>query len=144
MPKKASNPFEGGYELKLDVTPLLNQLALWLASLIGMLRRMVEIGQVDILTKVSKMVSQMAVPVEDHLDVLLQIFGFLQINHNSRMVYNFSNPTINMAAFKPNDWKQFYGNVTEAIPSNVPKPIGKDVDLRTYINIDHAGEKRMQ
>ncbi len=51
MPKKASNPFEGGYEPKLDVTALLNlELALWFALLIGMLRWMVEIDQVDITT----------------------------------------------------------------------------------------------
>ncbi len=38
MPKKASNPFEGGHKPKLDVTPLLNpELTLWFALLIGML-----------------------------------------------------------------------------------------------------------
>jgi hypothetical protein len=38
---------------------------------------MVEIGRVDIITKVSKMASQMAVPRKGHLDALLHIFGFL-------------------------------------------------------------------
>jgi hypothetical protein len=45
LPKKAANPFPGDYEPKLDTTPTLNpELSSWYASLIGMLRWMVEIG----------------------------------------------------------------------------------------------------
>ena len=51
-------------------------------------------------------------------------------------------PTIDMDVFKPNDWKSFYGNVVESIPSNEPESRGKDVDLRLYVDSDHAGEKR--
>jgi hypothetical protein len=47
-----------------------------------------------------------------------------------------------MNIFKPNDWKSFYGNVEESIPSNALEPRGKDVDLRLNVNSDHAGEKR--
>ena len=143
MPKKASNSFEGGYKPALDVIPLLNpELASLFALLIGMLRWMVEIGRVDIITEVSKMASQMAAPQEGHVNALLQMLGFLRINHNSRMAYDPSYPTIDLDAFNPNDWKQFYGDVADAIPSNVPEPRGKDVDLRMYIDSDHAGEKR--
>jgi hypothetical protein len=143
MPKKASNPFPGDYEPEMDTTPTLNpELASWYASLIGMLRWMVEIGRVNIITEVSKMASQMASPREGHLDTLLHMFGFLRICHNSRMVYDPSYPTIDMDVFKPNDWKSFYGNVVESIPSNAPESCGKDVDLRLYVDSDHAGEKR--
>ena len=142
MPKKAANPFPGDYEPEPDTTQTLNpELSSWYASLIRMLRWMVEIGRVDIITEVSKMASQMASPREGHLDALLHIFGFLRINHNSRMAYDPSYPTIDMDAFKPNDWKSFYGNVEESIPSNAPEPRGKDVDLRLYVDSDHAGEK---
>jgi hypothetical protein len=75
------------------------------------------------------MASQMASPREGHLDALLHMFGFLRICHNSRMAYDPSYPTIDMNVFKPNDWKRFYGNVVESIPSNAPEPRGKDVDL---------------
>ena len=88
------------------------------------------------------MASQMASPREGHLDALMHIFGFLRINHNSRMAYDPLYPTIDMSVFKPNDWKSFYGNVEEPTPSNAPEPRGKDVDLRLYVDSDHAGEKR--
>jgi hypothetical protein len=37
---------------------------------------------------------------------------------------------------------EFYGNVEEAIPPNMPPPLGKDVDLCMMVDSDHAGEKR--
>ncbi len=57
------------------------------------------------------------------------------------MAYDPSYPTIDINVFKPNDWKRFYGNVEESIPSNAPEPRGKDVDIRLYVDSDHAGEK---
>ena len=37
-----------------------------------------------------------------------------------------------------------YGDVKEAIPPNAPTPRGKDVDLRLYVDSDHAGDKALQ
>jgi hypothetical protein len=36
------------------------------------------------------------------------------------------------------------GNVEEAIPLNMPPPLGKDVDFCMMVDSDHAGEKRTQ
>ena len=35
-----------------------------------------------------------------------------------------------------------YGDVEEAIPPNMPSPLGKDIDLRMMVDSDHVGEKR--
>ena len=143
LPSKCSNPFEIDYEPELDETKVLNaDLASWYASLIGMLRWMVEIGRVDIITEVSLMSSHMAMPREGHLDAVLHIFGFLKIKYNSRMCFDPTVPYCNDSAFKDCDWKQFYGNVVEPIPSNAPEPRGKSVHLRMYVDSDHAGEKK--
>ena len=45
-----------------------------------------------------------------------------------------------MSVFKECDWKTFYGDATEAIPPNAPEARGKEVDLRLYVDSDHAGE----
>jgi hypothetical protein len=37
---------------------------------------------------------------------------------------------------------EFYGNVEEAIPPDMPPPLGKDIDLCMMVDSDHAGEKR--
>jgi hypothetical protein len=39
---------------------------------------------------------------------------------------------------------KFYGNVEEAIPPNMPPPLGKDLDLHMIVDSDHAGEKWTQ
>ena len=84
----------------------------------------------------------MAMPQEGHLDAVLHIFGFLKIKYNSRMCFNPTVPFCDERAFKECDWKQFYGEVEEAIPSNAPEPRGKKVHLRMYVNSNHAGKKR--
>jgi hypothetical protein len=105
---------------------------------------MVEIGQVDIITEVSLMLSHMAMPQERHLDTVLHIIGYLKVKYNSRMCFNHTVPYCDESAFKECDWKQCYGNVEEAIPSNAPTPQGKKVHLRMHIDSDHAGEKEMR
>ncbi len=37
-----------------------------------------------------------------------------------------------------------HGNVEEAIPPDMPPPLGKDIDLRMMVDSDHAREKRTQ
>ncbi len=37
---------------------------------------------------------------------------------------------------------EFYGDVEEAIPPNLPPPLGKDIDLHMMVDSNHAGEKR--
>jgi hypothetical protein len=143
LPKHCSNPFELNYEPEMDTSDVLNaELASWYASLIGMLRWMVEIGRVDIITEVSLMSSHMAMPREGHLDSVLHIFGYLKIKYNSRMCFDPTVPYCDEKAFKECDWKEFYGDVEEAIPSNAPEPRGESVHLRMYVDSDHAGEKR--
>ena len=47
-----------------------------------------------------------------------------------------------MSSFKDCDWKQYYGNAKEAIPPNAPEPRGKEVDIRLFVDSDHANDQR--
>jgi hypothetical protein len=40
------------------------------------------------------------------------------------------------------NWTEFYGNVKEAIPLDMPEPLGKDVDVRMMCDSDHAGDQK--
>ena len=54
LPKRADNPFKSGYFPKLDVSLVFGpEEASYYQSLIGVMRWMIEIGQIDISTKVS-------------------------------------------------------------------------------------------
>jgi hypothetical protein len=46
-----------------------------------------------------------------------------------------------MGAFIKTYWKSMYGDVKEMIPPDAPVPRGKEVDLRLFVDYDHAGEQ---
>jgi hypothetical protein len=46
-----------------------------------------------------------------------------------------------MGTFIKTDWKSMYGDVKETIPSDAHVPRGKEVDLRLFVDSDHAGEQ---
>ena len=101
---------------------------------------MVELGRIDMITEVSLLASQLANPREGHLEVAFHIYAHLKNKHNSRLVFDPTYPEIDMSVFKECDWKHFYGDIKEAIPLNAPKPRGKEVDLRMFVDSDHAGD----
>jgi hypothetical protein len=45
-----------------------------------------------------------------------------------------------MSSFPFYDWTEFYGDVQEAIPHDMPEPLGKDLDICS--DSDHTEEKR--
>jgi len=130
-----------GQALELDSSPTLpSDLATWYQSLVGMLRWMVEIGRVDIITETSILASFAAMPREGHLEAALHVFAFLDKHHNTRLVFDPTYPPIDPDYFPSHDWAKFYGDVKESIPPNAPPPRGKDVDIRLYVDSDHAGD----
>jgi hypothetical protein len=103
---------------------------------------MVELGRIDIATEVSMLSSYLACPREGHLENTLHFMGYLRLKHNSGLIFGPIYPNIDLTAFPSFDWTEFYGDVEEAIPPDMPPPLGKDVDLRMMVDSDHAGEKR--
>ena len=141
--KRTSGPFPSDYAPELDTTDLLDhEKSAFYQSQIGVLRWIVELGRIDIITEVSELSSFLAMPREGHLDAVFHLFNYLEKRHNARIVFDPCYPTIDMTSFKECDWSSFYGNVQEAIPPNAPEPRGKDVDLRMFVDSDHAGDKR--
>jgi hypothetical protein len=86
--------------------------------------------------------SYLSCPREGHLENALHIMGYLRLKHNSRLVFDPTYPDIDQTAFPSYDWTEFYGNMEEAIPPNMPPPLGKDVDLHMMVESDHAGDKQ--
>ena len=70
------------------------------------------------------------------------MMGDLKWKHNSRLFFDPTYPDIDFDTFDDGaEWKEFYGDVTEDIPPNSPDPRGKSVDLRMWVDSDHAGDK---
>lgn len=141
LKRKASGPFIPGYTPELDLTPELDSTqAQYYQSLMGVLQWMIELGRIDMIAEVNTMASHVAMPREGHLENVFHMFAYLKIKYNSRMVFDPSYPTIDMTAFKECDWKHFYKGAKEAIPDNAPEPRGKEVDVRCFVDADHAGD----
>ena len=102
---------------------------------------MVELGRIDIITEVSMLASQLALPQEVHLEAVFQILGYLKSHHNAWMLLDPTYPTPYMSIFQKHYWCDFYGDVKEAIPPNAPDPRGKEFDLRIFVDSYHAGDK---
>ena len=72
-----------------------------------------ELGRIDIITEVSMLASQLALPREGHLEAAFQIFGYLKGHHNARMVFDRTYPTTEISMFQDHDWCDFYGELKE-------------------------------
>ena len=60
------------------------------------LRWMVELGRNDIITEVSMLASQLALPREGCLEAVFCIFGYMKGHHNARIVFNPTYPNPDM------------------------------------------------
>ena len=74
------------------------------------------------------------------LEAAIHVMGYFRLKHNTRLVFDPPYPDIDLHSFPTFDWTEFYGDVTEAIPTDMPKPLGKEVDLRMMVDSDHAGD----
>ena len=143
LPLQAKNPFPFDGSPELDASDPLDPEALsFYQHLIGVMHWMVELGRVDIATKVSLLSSHLTLPREGHLRLALHIMGYLKWHHNTQLVFDPTYPTLDLSLFPTYDWTRFYGDVSEVLPPDMPEPLGKDVDVRMMCDSDHAGEKR--
>ena len=69
-------------------------------SLIGVLRWIVELGRVDICLEVSMLSSHLALPREGHMQQVFQTFAYLKKYHNTELVYDPSDPVVDMLQFQ--------------------------------------------
>ena len=143
LTKNAPNPFPLGYEAETDVSPLLpDDKASYFQTVMRVMRWMIELGRIDIAVEVSMLSSFLAMPRNGHMLAALFIMSYLKVRHNSRICLDPTYPDIDQKKFMhAANWTAFYGDVEEAIPVIAPKPLGKGVDLRMFVNSDHTRDK---
>jgi hypothetical protein len=101
----------------------------------------VELGRIDIITELSMLSTYLCLTREGHLEAVFHVFAYLGLHHNARVVFYHTYPSVDMGTFIKTDWKSMYGDAKEMIPSDSPVSLGKEVDLRLFVDYDHAGEK---
>ena len=76
-----------------------------------------------------------------HLEVLYNVFFYLK-KHNEMGKLDYDSKTLEVdeSAFNNNEyWKDFYGDVEEELPPNMPKPHGNVVRISAFVDANHAG-----
>jgi hypothetical protein len=101
----------------------------------------VELGRIGIITEVSVLSTYLLLPREGHLESVFRVFAYLGLHHNARAVFDPTYPSVDTGTFIKTYWKSMYGDVKEMIPSDAPVYRGKEVDLRLFVDSDHAGEQ---
>ena len=121
----------GEYQAEIDMTDVLEPgNTSYYQTMIGVMRWMVELGRVDIATECSLLSSHLAYPCEGYFECALHMMGYLKWKHNSHLFFDPTYPDIDFDIFNDGaDWKEFYGDASEAIPPNAPDSRGKPVDL---------------
>ena len=110
MSKKVENPFKMGYDPKLDTSPELDpDAASYYLMLIGILRWMIELGKIDVITKVSFLLSHVVLSREEHLDAEIHVMAHVGQKCNSRLVYDPLYPEIYHSLFKKCDGQKSIG-----------------------------------
>jgi hypothetical protein len=88
--------------------------------------------------------SHNALPRVGHLDAVFRIFSYLKTKTNARLVLDPTYADIDYESFPKENWCEFYGNAKEHLPPNAPAPRGKPVEVRCYVDADHAGDQLMR
>ena len=138
----AWNPFSTGYKPEIDVTDELDQtLVSRFMQLIGILRWAITIGRIDIYLETSLLSQYQANPWFGHLEVAYHIFAYLKKHPDmGKFAFDSHAPVINESFFHPNaNWTNFYGDITEELPPNMPKPRGHLVNISAFVDANHAG-----
>ena len=121
----------------MDVNPELSPAEVaYFQSLSGVLRWIVELGQIDICLEVSMMSSCLALLREGHLDQVFQIFAYIKQHHNTELVYDPSDPCVDKSEFEAQDWTSSeFGHLQgkEELPPNMPELRGMGFVMRVKV-----------
>ena len=127
MAGKTVNPITSGYCTEIDTTPELGMRDVaYFHSLIGVLRWIVELGRIYINVEASILSSHLVLPREDNFQGLLHVFTYIKKHMNNDMVFDMSEPDIDMNSFHRQYWRYsiysyLHEEIREALPPNMPQ-----------------------
>jgi len=103
-------------------------------SLIGSLQWAITLGRLDIATAVMTMSGFRAAPRRGHLDRVRRICGYISKMKHGMLKFRVHEPDYSDLPEKDYDWFHIYGDVTELLPTDAPKPLGKPVTFTHYVD----------
>ena len=86
----------------------------------------------------------LVMPREGHFEELYHVFAYLKKHMNSEMVFDLSEPEIDLNKFPRQDWSySVYSSLEEelkeVLPPDTSEPLGNGFTIRCFVDADHAG-----
>ena len=135
-PKQAVTPLVKGDHPELDTLELLDldKIKIY-QSMIGALQWVIQIGRFDITTAVMTLSRFRAAPRIGHLERVQRIYGYLSKMRHAKIRIRTELPDYSDIPMKEYDWQySVYEGAKEVIPDDIPTPLGKPVQLTTFID----------
>lgn len=135
-PKPYTSPLEKGDHPELDMSEELDEDGVKkYQSLVGAMQWAVSLGRIDITTAVMTMSGFRTAPRKGHMERCQRIYGYLSKMKHAVIRVRTEEPDYSDVPEQQFDWAYtVYGNVEEAIPADLPTPLGKPVVLTTYVD----------
>jgi len=136
---KITTPLPKDYHPELDNSEFLNDEYVEVyQSYMGILRWAVELGRIDLAQAASLMARFQAAPRTDHLTKVLGIFAYIKKHLQSRIVFDYRTRDWSNIAWTSHDWKDYYPDAHEVMPTNAPPPRGKAIQISMFCDASHA------
>lgn len=144
----AKQPFSTiDYRPELDtLTECNDDQAQFFQNIIGILRWLVELGQIDIAYETSVLSSYNASPRTGHLIQVLHIIKYLDIHPTNELTFDpqefvFTETEEIETESKKRAMSQLYVDAAKDLPTNAPEPLGQPVQVNCFVDSDHAGDR---
>lgn len=109
---------------------------------VGSLHWIIELGWIDISHETSLLSHYLDSPREGHLQQAINVFKYLEGNINKNITFNTDRIDIEWSNWERDTaMKKLYPDTKEEIPSDSPKPRGKEIQLNGFVDADFAGDK---
>jgi hypothetical protein len=130
---------EQTYHPELDESSLLSAKdASVFRGMIGSANWMITLGRFDINYAVNTMSRYSMAPREGHLKAMHRVFGYLKAHPLGRILVDPSVPDHDQYTTMEHEWTEFYPDVVEELPPDMPEPKGKPVRTTCYVDSDHG------
>jgi hypothetical protein len=133
------SPMEQNYHPETDTSDFLDpKNASVYRGMIGSANWMITLGRFDVNYAVNTMSRFSMAPREGHLKAMHRLFGYLKAHPMGRLLIDPTEPDHDKYDVSDNAWTEFYPDVEEELPGDMPVPKGKPIRTTCYVDSDHA------
>ena len=101
----------------------------------------VDLGRVDILLEMVIMSTYLALPHSGHLEHILHIFGYLEVNRKKKFCLDPQHPAIDERFFAVHYWYNFYQDAKDTISVDATTTRENVVSTHFFVDADHSGDR---